>query len=504
VVVAEAAARTYQRRTPEATTLYRVVESHLEACLERARERSEHGFGYPAFVESEFRRYLDCGILERGLVRIRCTECPRERLVAFSCKTRGVCPSCTSRRMANTAAHLVDRVLPEVPYRQWVLSLPRRVRFQLACDDELLSAVLALLVRKVHAWQKRQARRQGAHGLLAGGAVTFVQRFGSLLNLNCHFHSLIPDGVYEKVGDDLRFVPVPPPATEDVERILLQIARAIEKLLARRAEVASDETPSFVMTEGAESVGLGRRFEGLSKEHAHNGSAGARASARRSAFVYGYSLHADRRVEAEDREGLERLCRYGSRAPVSNARLSLSSRGEVVLALRRPLFDGRTELRFSPLDFLRRLATLIPPPRKHLTRYHGVFAPNHSWRDQVVPAGARPHVEEEAAEEQKAPDPRIPWAELLRRVFAIDVLQCDVCQSPMRILAFITDPEVAETVARYWKSRAPPRPRVASLPPEVRAGQSVGRATRPTRRASCVRRGKVPNETESKTTKTAS
>src|SRR5437764_10424334 len=103
-------------------------------------------------------KFLACGLLCHGFVRVRCDSCAEERLVASSCKTRGFCASCTSRRMAETAAHLVDRVLPAVPYRQWVLSLPRQVRFLLARDADLLGEVVGVFLRKVFAWQRRRAR----------------------------------------------------------------------------------------------------------------------------------------------------------------------------------------------------------------------------------------------------------------------------------------------------------------------------------------------------------
>jgi hypothetical protein len=105
-----------------------VVREQLETFLEAARARSAHGRGLPAYVERELRAYVDCGILARGFARVRCSDCGFERLVAFSCKA-GVCPSCSARRMEDTAEHLVRNVFPAVPVRQWVLSFPRRVRF---------------------------------------------------------------------------------------------------------------------------------------------------------------------------------------------------------------------------------------------------------------------------------------------------------------------------------------------------------------------------------------
>ena len=75
-----------------------------------------------AYVEQAFRRYLECGILSYGFARAFCAECGHDLLIAFSCKARAVCPSCSTRRMVETAAHLTDHVLPPLPVRQWVLA----------------------------------------------------------------------------------------------------------------------------------------------------------------------------------------------------------------------------------------------------------------------------------------------------------------------------------------------------------------------------------------------
>lgn len=108
------APRPYRRREPEKNALYAVVREHLETMLDEARRGSDSGDGYPVFIEREFVHYLHCGLLSRGFARLRCPSCGFERLVAFSCKGR-ICPSCWARRAADTAAHLVDRVLPLAP-----------------------------------------------------------------------------------------------------------------------------------------------------------------------------------------------------------------------------------------------------------------------------------------------------------------------------------------------------------------------------------------------------
>jgi hypothetical protein len=116
---------TYQRHRPEDTVLYRTLDRHLETFLARASDQGG-GDGLPAFVTRELRAYLRCGRLEHGCVHVRCEQCGDDMVVAFSCKGRGFCPSCGGRRMSELAAQLVDRAIPQVPVRQWVLSVPSR------------------------------------------------------------------------------------------------------------------------------------------------------------------------------------------------------------------------------------------------------------------------------------------------------------------------------------------------------------------------------------------
>jgi ribosomal protein S27E len=145
-------------------------------------------------VEEEFDAYLKCGRLEEGFLRLRCEQCRAEKLVAFSCRKRGFCPSCGATRMAETAALLADEVLPERPLRQWVLSLPMALRFLLATRPAVLSEVLSVVYRTIsgHLLARAGVRRAARHT----GSVTLIQRFGSALNLNVHFHMIFADGVY--------------------------------------------------------------------------------------------------------------------------------------------------------------------------------------------------------------------------------------------------------------------------------------------------------------------
>src|SRR5207244_396452 len=157
------------------TVLYQVIAEQLETFLAAQQERDRP---VPRFVEKEFRAFLDCGILARGFLRLHCQDCGQDRLLAFSCKARVWCPSCCGRRMADTAAHLVDRVFPIVPVRQWVLSLPFALRYRMTYDTRLTSDVLNVFIRTLFGELRRRAHELLNLGFSQCGAVTFVQRFG--------------------------------------------------------------------------------------------------------------------------------------------------------------------------------------------------------------------------------------------------------------------------------------------------------------------------------------
>ncbi|HWP67000.1 MAG TPA: transposase zinc-binding domain-containing protein [Candidatus Limnocylindria bacterium] len=148
----------YAPRSGEQRLLHGVVCDHLETFLAEIAARSD-GHGLPSFVERESREFLGCGVLARGFARVRCGACAFERLVPFSCKGRGFCPSCGGRHMTEQAANLVDKVLPHVAVRQWVLSVPHRLRYLLAFDHRLRRAVLRVYVRALLGHHRRRTRR---------------------------------------------------------------------------------------------------------------------------------------------------------------------------------------------------------------------------------------------------------------------------------------------------------------------------------------------------------
>ena len=186
-------ARRRTRREPETALLYRTLQSNW---LEFRGEVQAGGGELPAFVRDEFEAYFRCGMLAHGFLRVRCNDCGHRQVVGFSCKRRGFCPSCLGRRMADTAAFCADHLFPRVPVRQWVLTVPFRVRCQMAYSPRLASTVLRAFIAAITSDMRRRARKRRICGRFQTGSLTVVQRFGSALGLNVHFHILAFDGVY--------------------------------------------------------------------------------------------------------------------------------------------------------------------------------------------------------------------------------------------------------------------------------------------------------------------
>jgi len=205
------------------------MQEHLERFL--VQVEAETGACLPEFVKDEFDAFLECGILAYGFVRLRCAQCAHEKLVAFSCKRRGFCPSCGARGMAQSAAHLVDRVIPRVPVRQWVLSFPIPLRILLAAHADLLSPLLQCIHRVIATFLIQQSglQRSQAHS----GALTLIQRFGSAANLNIHLHCLVLDGLYCSSEGEPVLHEVRAPSIDELHTLLGRIIQRIVKRLTR-------------------------------------------------------------------------------------------------------------------------------------------------------------------------------------------------------------------------------------------------------------------------------
>jgi hypothetical protein len=451
----------YKPRRPQETPLYHLVQENLETFLADSREDCPDDDPIPSYVERTFRKYLECGIPAFGVARARCASCGYDFLVPFSCKTRGLCPSCNTRRMVETAAHLVDHVIPRVPMRQWVLTVPKRIRYFLQRNPSLFSGVLRVFMRALNTALRKHS--PGAPGNARFGAVAFLHRAGSSLNEHPHLHSAATDGVFAPDHDGrARFFQASDLTPDTIRSLQEKLRSRILRYLERHDCLDPVDLDDM-----------------LSWEHAG-----------------GFSLDASVHIEDWDRSALERLTRYCARPPFSSGRLGQLDDHTVAYNLPRPTPDGRTCLLMNPMELLKRLASLIPPPRSHLVRYFGVLAPNATLREQVIQsAGPSPAllerlkhaavcmgIHDQAAEddspeppdEPKSPQPREKprrasylWAMLIARIYEALPLLCPRCGSQMKIIAFITDPaSLSRILSHLGEPTKPPTLQPARAPPQ--------------------------------------
>jgi len=291
--------------------LYALVRDSLETFVEHARER--YAKPLPKYVVDTFRSYLRCGIPAYGFLRAHCDDCGHDLLVAFSCKGRGLCPSCAGRRMCNEAAHLVDRVLPNVPVRQWVLSLPYAIRKLAAFDARVLRGLVRIFADTVLAAQRTRTGFTSKDDA-RGGAVTFIQRFGGSLNLNVHFHLMVLDGVFTRDEDDrIEFYDAPAPTRDGLQRIVRTVQRRMVRWLRARghlrdAESVDDATPDDALDACATTAATPGGFLALKNDGTiapptfsdDDDRAFEQRDRRFSAKHEGFDLHAAVRIERDD------------------------------------------------------------------------------------------------------------------------------------------------------------------------------------------------------------
>jgi hypothetical protein len=435
----------------------------------------------PAYVQREFYAYLQCGILAHGFLRLGCDTCPKELLLPFSCKRRGFCPSCAARRMAQTAAHLVECVIPWVPTRPWVVSVPIPLRYWMAASQDLTAQVHTIIRTTIGQYYVNQAvTRSVPRDKVQPGSVTFIQRFGSALNLNLHFHCVFMEGVYldrTDQGRTPRFLQGEPPTDTDIAAVVQTISRRVMRKLRHLGylEAGSDaavatgydplgeDAPALARTLAAsvqQRMAFGERAgQKVRRIGAGFGSAGEAPmlTGPHCASVQGFSVHAHTQVPAHRRDQLECLLRDTARGAVSLERLQAEANGDLVYTFTHPWSDGTTGIRLAPLELLEKLAALVPLPRVHLVRYGGCLAPHSHLRGAIRPTPRQQGLD---GEEAQPGTPYWPWARLLGRVFGLEMRTCPFCcRGSLHIIAVITQESVITRILRHLQ--------LASVPPPI-------------------------------------
>ena len=334
-----------------------------------------------------------------------------------------------------------------------------------AQDDELLKEIGRICKREISKYIRSQSKPRFTR-YRDSGFINFIQRSSSDLALNYHFHFLVTEGEYVwhgKPNKVPKFLRIAEPSNQDVEKVLKRIRNRVVAHLINNSKYdvltqpfaesfEEEELNSFGQIKVASvsrQIALGsRRGRPVRRIGASLGSTGEDVSfnSPRSARVNGFSLHANRLIEADNREDLSFMLRYLARGELSLDRLSEDENKDIILTLKRPFSDGTTAVKFSPMELIEKLAAIIPYPHKNLVIYSGCFASNSKIRPHIIPK----KIEEGASLPIKR---YIPWAMLLKRTIGEDLFICPHCRGSRRIVAVVTNPEV---IWRILKRRHSP------------------------------------------------
>jgi len=400
--------------------------------------------------------------------------------------------------MAETAAHLTDNVFPtSTIIRQWVLSMPVPLRYMCARNSKLqgkilryTNSVIARTIKKSVQLRLDEKHPNNKIRNLEAGAVTLIQRFGGHVNLNVHFHMLHAQGAWEISDNEssVKFHSANNPTNEELLSCVENIASGVLRILKRMNLVEQDESGhDVVANNNADSedplssiqaastqnkIALGirkgqnvrRLIEQLEKDYLQNEP---KLTGDMAVSFMGFSLHAAVSAWSTNKARLEQLVRYTARPAVSEERLSQANNGDIQYRLKNPWTDGTTGVVFSPLEFLEKLSALVPPPRIHLTRFHGILAPHSKFRKLVVPQIVEEKAEDntdiEKSLEVQDPDDgakqkRISWAKLLSRVFSLDMGNCELCAGQMKAISAVIKQQIVVKILTHLglPARAPP------------------------------------------------
>jgi len=398
--------RIYCQRHPERTVLYRVLFHYFETFLQEYENRFEKEYGYlRPIVREVVDKYLDCGNPKCGFARIRCPDCGMERLVMFSCKTRGFCPSCHAKRREKWGEWMREKLILDTPHRQVVFTIPKMLRIFFKFNRSLLSELCLCGKKALVKYFKATACRA-----LTPGIIAVIQSFGSRINLHPHLHFLVTEGGADKQGRFHKF-------SNFNDSLLCRFFSREVFLLLLHKQLINPELVKKI----------------LSWRHT------------------GFNVHS--KVRAESKEEAERIGKYMIRPILSLRRLSLNE-GQVVYQYGKHSSEIES---MDYLEFIARVTSHIPDKGQVMLRYYGLYANAH--RGKKNKAGVDPSCPP-VIEDEVSFVPSRGWAEMIRKVYEIDPLICPKCGGQMRIVSFIEDHKVIDRIIKHlnltFKAERPP------------------------------------------------
>lgn len=420
-------------RFPQGGVLHGLVADKFPAYHER-RLRANR----PVSMLADVNAFLDCGNIKRSKAVLECFQCRVRREIPLSCKRRSFCEACSVRRQRDRSKFLHQHVLGETPVRLWTTTFAYPFRTWLGSDPAAITSVLGAVYQRIARYIKltiKRAHKLSTVNIVYPGSVTVIQRAGTDIDANLHFHSLFTNGAFVRLaeGAELTFLEIPSPTEDDIADIAWDIARAVRKVfwLANCWEDLPDQEDRIISGHliTRDNRAIPCRFTGVA----------ANAPARPDG-VGAINVDASRAIGRGDHEDLGRMLAYMLAPAIRDEQLTVRH-DDVIIELKRPRTDGATHRRYKFDQLLDRLAFLVHPRYANMIRFHGVYAPNAHLREQVVPQS--PAVSEGG--EASSPDDGETeqdyqaWAELKTHSFAADVMRCPICAGRLRLVELTTD-----------------------------------------------------------------
>ena len=281
----------YRPRNHEASPFFKVVRDYFDEFEREYPQRFQERYGYwRPVIRSSIDKFQKCGDLKEGFARVRCPDCKKEFFVAFSCRQRSCCPSCDQKRALLLAYRLKDEVLANVPHRQWVFTIPKRLRVYFRYDRKLLGKLCHAAWETVREVYEREIDGDCGVPAMVGAA----QTFGDLVHWHSHIHAIVPEGVFTDSG---YFVHIP----------AVWLHRAIE--------IWREKVFDLLLDACRIDLAVAANMRGW--KHS------------------GFSVNNSVRIEAGDHTGMQHLIEYIVRCPFSLARMvTITSKGKVLLSSR--------------------------------------------------------------------------------------------------------------------------------------------------------------------------
>jgi Zn finger protein HypA/HybF involved in hydrogenase expression len=406
----------YRAREPQASPLWQCLSAHFDTFLATYEERYQSGYGFLRPVIREVvNKFLDCGNLERGFARVRCDHCKHEYLLAFSCKGRWFCPSCHQKKVQLFGELLAETILHPVPHRHFTFGMPKMLRQYFRYNRELLKDLCCIAHECLVEYMRTTLDMPDG----VPGMVMTIHTFGEYLDFHPHLHMLVADGLFKRSG---WFHVHPDVSLKPLEAMF-------------RARVIR-----FLVGKGLLPMKRARMLRGW--KHS------------------GFNLYRSRRVQAHQREDLERLARYIIRNPFSMEKMHAGERnryapdGTIIYRSGMNPKIKRNFQVFSPCDFIAAITQHIPDKSFQLVRYYGWYS-NKMRGQRNKQAHEAERGEDRAVEiidvstwePRRVPSKR--WRELIKKVWEADPLVCPKCSSEMRIVSLINERDVIERILRH-------------------------------------------------------